>query len=54
MYKIDVLSYFAKFFKNTDPLQSYQAEEFSTRIQKLASQGSAADRQLVGPKFWMS
>ncbi|PON61198.1 Nucleoporin [Parasponia andersonii] len=31
-----------------------KAEEFSTRIQKLASQGSAADRQLVSPKFWMS
>lgn len=31
-----------------------KAEEFSMRIQKLASQGLVADRQLVGPKYWMS
>lgn len=31
-----------------------KAEEFSSRIQKLATQGSAADRVLMGPKFWMS
>ncbi|GKB95639.1 nuclear pore complex protein NUP62 [Tanacetum coccineum] len=31
-----------------------KAEEFSTRIQKLAKQGSAADRELMGPKFWLS
>ncbi|CAK7347822.1 unnamed protein product [Dovyalis caffra] len=28
-----------------------KAEEFSSRIQKLANQGSAADRQLLGLKF---
>lgn len=31
-----------------------KAEEFSSRIQKLATQGSAADRELMAPKFWMS
>lgn len=31
-----------------------KAEEFSVRIQKLAKQGSAADRELMGPKFWLS
>lgn len=31
-----------------------KAEEFSSRIQKLATQGSAADRELMGPKYWMS
>ncbi|KAL0425792.1 UNVERIFIED_CONTAM: Nuclear pore complex protein [Sesamum radiatum] len=31
-----------------------KAEEFSARIQKLASQGSAADRQLTGPKLWLT
>ncbi|KAK1558744.1 hypothetical protein Q3G72_006130 [Acer saccharum] len=31
-----------------------KAEEFSSPIQKLATQGSAADRELMGPKFWMS
>uniref|UniRef100_A0A7N2LEN8 Nucleoporin NSP1-like C-terminal domain-containing protein n=1 Tax=Quercus lobata TaxID=97700 RepID=A0A7N2LEN8_QUELO len=31
-----------------------KAEEFSSRIQKIASQGSAADRELMGPKFWKS
>ncbi|KAJ7962078.1 nuclear pore complex protein NUP62 [Quillaja saponaria] len=31
-----------------------KAEEFSSRIQKLANQGSVADRQLMGPKFLMS
>uniref|UniRef100_A0A2P2JD44 Structural constituent of nuclear pore n=2 Tax=Rhizophora mucronata TaxID=61149 RepID=A0A2P2JD44_RHIMU len=31
-----------------------KAEEFSSRIQKLATQGSAVDRELMGPKFWMS
>ncbi|THF95866.1 hypothetical protein TEA_024517 [Camellia sinensis var. sinensis] len=31
-----------------------KAEEFSSRIQKLASQGSAADRELMGPKLWMT
>ncbi|KAK0582799.1 hypothetical protein LWI29_029688 [Acer saccharum] len=30
------------------------AKEFSSCIQKLATQGSAADRELMGPKFWMS
>lgn len=30
-----------------------KAEEFSSRIQKLATQGSAADSDLMGPKFWM-
>ncbi|KAJ4827637.1 Nuclear pore glycoprotein p62 [Turnera subulata] len=28
-----------------------KAEEFSSRIQKLAIQGSAADRELIGPRF---
>ncbi|KAB1223609.1 Nuclear pore glycoprotein p62 [Morella rubra] len=32
-----------------------KAEEFSSRIQKLSSQGSAAaDRELMGPRFWKS
>ncbi|KAK2975780.1 hypothetical protein RJ640_014603, partial [Escallonia rubra] len=31
-----------------------KAEEFSSRIQKLASQGSAADREMMGPKLWLS
>lgn len=31
-----------------------KAEEFSSRIQKLARQGSAAERELMGPKLWMS
>ena len=32
-----------------------QAEEFSSRIQKIASQGSGADRELMmAPKHWMS
>ncbi|KAK2992179.1 hypothetical protein RJ640_001240, partial [Escallonia rubra] len=30
-----------------------KAEEFSSRIQKLASQGSAADREMMGPKLWL-
>jgi hypothetical protein len=32
----------------------FQAEEFSSRIQKLANQGPAADRELMGPRYWMS
>ncbi|KAH7519664.1 hypothetical protein FEM48_Zijuj08G0061100 [Ziziphus jujuba var. spinosa] len=40
--------------KKSDLSRSCQAEEFSSRIHKLASQGSAADRQSMGPKFWMS
>nr|DAD37379.1 TPA_asm: hypothetical protein HUJ06_008019 [Nelumbo nucifera] len=31
-----------------------QAGEFSSRIQQLASRGSAANQDLVGSKFWMS
>nr|POE67565.1 nuclear pore complex protein nup62 [Quercus suber] len=31
-----------------------KAEEFSSHIQKIASQGSAVDRELMGPKFWKS
>lgn len=31
-----------------------QAEEFSSRIQKLSNQGSASDRELTGPGMWMS
>ncbi|KAE8038632.1 hypothetical protein FH972_011122 [Carpinus fangiana] len=31
-----------------------KAGEFSSRIQKLASQGSTADRELMGPKFFRS
>ncbi|KAL2234054.1 UNVERIFIED_CONTAM: Nuclear pore complex protein NUP62 [Sesamum indicum] len=31
-----------------------KAEEFSARIQKLASEGSAADRELTGPKLWLT
>lgn len=31
-----------------------KAEEFSSRIQKLASEGSAADRELMGPRYWMT
>ncbi|QHO22085.1 Nuclear pore complex protein [Arachis hypogaea] len=31
-----------------------RAEEFSSRIQKLANQGSASDRELTGPRIWMS
>ncbi|PNY10225.1 nuclear pore glycoprotein [Trifolium pratense] len=31
-----------------------KAEEFSSRIQKLANQGSASDRELTGPGLWMS
>ena len=31
-----------------------KAEEFSSRIQKLANQGSASDRELMGPRMWMS
>ncbi|BFG21631.1 hypothetical protein CerSpe_079050 [Prunus speciosa] len=31
-----------------------KAEEFSSRIQKLANQGPAADRELMSPKYWMS
>lgn len=30
-----------------------KAEEFSSRIQKLSNQGSASDRQLMGPGSWM-
>lgn len=29
-----------------------KAEEFSSRIQKVASQGSAADRELANPRLW--
>ncbi|XP_030963927.1 nuclear pore complex protein NUP62-like [Quercus lobata] len=31
-----------------------KAEEFSSRIQKVASQGSAAGHELMDPKFWKS
>lgn len=31
-----------------------KAEEFSSRIQKLASQGSAVDPEKVAPKFWLT
>ncbi|KAG5538673.1 hypothetical protein RHGRI_019287 [Rhododendron griersonianum] len=31
-----------------------KAEEFSSRIQKLANQGSAANRELIAPKYWLS
>ncbi|KAI4338790.1 hypothetical protein MLD38_023803 [Melastoma candidum] len=31
-----------------------KAEEFSSRIKKLATQGSAAERELMGPRYWMS
>ncbi|KAG7574941.1 Nucleoporin NSP1-like C-terminal [Arabidopsis suecica] len=31
-----------------------KAEEFSSRIQKIASQGSSGDRELMAPKHWMS
>lgn len=31
-----------------------KAEEFSSRIQKLATQGSTIDREMGGPRFWMS
>nr|XP_023899073.1 nuclear pore complex protein NUP62-like [Quercus suber] len=31
-----------------------KADEFSSHIQKIASQGSAADCELMGPKFWKS
>ncbi|VVB03409.1 unnamed protein product [Arabis nemorensis] len=31
-----------------------KAEEFSSRIQKIATQGSGADRELMAPKHWMS
>ncbi|KAL6981265.1 Nuclear pore glycoprotein p62 [Sarracenia purpurea var. burkii] len=31
-----------------------KAEEFSSRIQKLASQGSAANREFMAPKFWLT
>lgn len=31
-----------------------QAEEFSSRIQKLANPGSATDRELTGLGIWMS
>lgn len=31
-----------------------QAEEFSSKIQKLATQGSAADHELMGTKFWLT
>ncbi|KAK2413873.1 nuclear pore complex protein NUP62 [Trifolium repens] len=31
-----------------------KAEEFSSRIQKLANQGSGSDRELTGPGLWMS
>lgn len=30
-----------------------KAEEFSSRLQKLANQGEAAQRLLTGPKFWL-
>ncbi|CAJ1780329.1 unnamed protein product [Sphenostylis stenocarpa] len=30
------------------------AEEFSSRIQKLANQGSASDRELTGPGIWIA
>ncbi|CAM8977420.1 unnamed protein product [Rhodiola kirilowii] len=29
-----------------------KAEEFSSRIQKLANQGPAAERELMGPRLW--
>jgi nuclear pore complex protein Nup62 len=31
-----------------------KAEEFSSRIQKIALQGSGGDRELMAPKHWMS
>ncbi|MED6128244.1 Nuclear pore glycoprotein p62, partial [Stylosanthes scabra] len=31
-----------------------KAEEFSSRIQKLANQGSASGRELTNPRLWMS
>lgn len=31
-----------------------QAEEFASRIQKLASQGSVVDRETISPKFWLT
>lgn len=40
--------------QTTHRLQCHQAGEFSSRIQKLASQGSTADRELMGPKLWRS
>lgn len=39
---------------NTNLPRCFQAEEFSSRIQKLANQGPAADRELMGPRYWMS
>lgn len=33
---------------------TFQAEEFSSQIQKLASQGSSADRELAGQKYWLA
>ncbi|RVW15184.1 Nuclear pore complex protein NUP62 [Vitis vinifera] len=31
-----------------------KAQEFNSRIQKLASQGSTSEHGSMGPKFWMS
>lgn len=31
-----------------------KAEEFASRVQKLASQGPAVDREMMGPKFWLT
>lgn len=36
------------------PFTFVQAEEFSSRIQKLANEGSAANRELTGPKLWLT
>lgn len=33
---------------------TFQAEEFSSQIQKLASQGSSADRDIAGQKYWLA
>lgn len=41
-------------FSHSNCNTNFQAEEFSLRIQKLANQGPAADRELMGPRYWMS
>lgn len=47
--------FYAFFFKCSDTLINIlQAEEFSSRIQKLTNQGSTSDREATGSGIWMS
>lgn len=46
---------FLKYEKLNDTISTFvQAEEFASRIQKLVSEGPAANRESTGPKSWLT